>query len=139
MKKPIAVKSKKFTAYTDGKPTYKTRKQTGVYFIFDKKEPDKIVYIGYSGSCLYTALNRHFQQWNDKTQKRFVYPRDYKVRVILTTPGRAALLEKYLILKLNPRDNLQKYENYLSESEVKRVEEISKNISNATESDDVPF
>jgi len=136
-KKTTGKKSKLFPAYTDDKPTYKTRKQKGVYFIYDKNK--KLVYIGYSGSCLYTALNRHFQQWNDKRQKRFVYPRDYFVRVILTTQKRAALLEKYLILRMKPEDNLQKYENYLSADEIKEVKTISENIAPATAEDDVPF
>ena len=131
-------KGKKIPAYTDGRPTFKNRTATGVYFIYEGNN-EKPSYIGYSASSLYSALYRHFQSWNDKTQQRFTYSRNSKIRVILTTPKRAALLEKYLIIKMKPKDNVIKYENYLSDSEIKQVEELSKKTVPATNDDLVPF
>ncbi len=131
-------KSKKFTAYTDGKPTFKTPNVSGVYFIFNKD--GKLKYIGYSASCLYKALYRHFQSWRDKTQERFTYPRDYKVRVILTTPTRAQDLEKYLIIKMAPPDGLIKYKRYSPEKE-KQMIKIIENLEEGKDVDNeiIPF
>lgn len=42
------------------------KKSAGVYFI---KENGVIVYIGFSGTCLYSTLYRHFQQWIDNRNK----------------------------------------------------------------------
>ena len=104
---------------SEGKPNLKVLsasiKQSGVYFIKDTQ--DKIVYVGYSATNLYKTIYRHFQEWNDKKQRRFVYPRTYKVRIIFTTPTRAALLEKYLITKMEPRDNNLIYENLTPKQE----------------------
>ena len=106
--KPKATKTVFLHAYNDsGKPNLKmlsaSKKQSGVYFI--KDTAGKIVYVGYSSTQLYKTIYRHFQEWNDKKQKRYIYPRTYKVRIIFTTPARAALLEKYLINKFMPQDN----------------------------------
>lgn len=99
---------------------------SGVYFIKDK-ETGEIVYIGYSKSSLYKTIYRHFQEWTDSSRrrkKRFTYPKfGYSVRIIYTTTERAWLLEKYLILKMKPRDNNLKYETYLSEEQQANVEE----------------
>lgn len=97
---------------------------SGVYFIREKKT-GKVVYIGYSERQLRRTIYRHFQAWNDKRQERFTYnPEAHQVRLIITTPGRARILEKYLILKAQPRDNSLKYENYLSEKQEERAEEV---------------
>ena len=103
-----AEKTSFLSAYNDeGKPNLKvlsaSLKQSGVYFVKDNK--DTIVYVGYSESNLYKTIYRHFQSWNDKTQRRATFPKSYKVRIIFTTPKRAALLEKYLISKFKPKDN----------------------------------
>ncbi len=96
------------SAYNDeGKPNIKLLNpkgnQSGVYFV--KNNAGEIVYVGYSESNLYKTIYRHFQSWNDKTQRRATFPKSYKVRIIFTTPKRAALLEKYLISKFKPKDN----------------------------------
>lgn len=106
--KPKGKKTIFLNAYDkDGKPNIKvlkpSQKQSGVYLI--KNTADKIVYVGYSETQLYKTIYRHFQSWNDRTQRRATFPRDYKVRVILTTPARALTLEKYLINKLQPKEN----------------------------------
>lgn len=121
-------KTKWFTAYKDDKPAVEilkaSKNQTGVYLIKDKN--NNIVYVGFSASNLYKTFYRHFQIWNDKThpEKRNVYPRNYKARIIITTEKRAFLLEKYLILKLKPRDNNFKYEDYLTPKEETQVSQF---------------
>jgi excinuclease UvrABC nuclease subunit len=105
-------------------PTCPSCKQSGVYLIKSKRS-GKIIYIGHSSTNLYKTITRHFQTWNDKAQQRYVYQKSgYQIRVIFTTPARAALLEKYLIKKMQPRDNKMKYESYLSFPEEKRAEEV---------------
>lgn len=140
--KAKAKRTKLFTAYTDGKPTFKKRKESGVYLIYDKNK--KLLYVGYSGSDLYKALYRHFTSWSDRTQQRFTYPKDYLVRVILTTKQRAHLLEKFLITRLSPEDALMKYKDYLTEKQEETVKEIAENLAPVTEKEwsdisDVPF
>ena len=102
------------------------KKQIGVYFI---KEGDQIIYVGYSGSQLCKTIYRHFQSWNDKQQERYIYPHSCKVRVIfLNSAKRAAELEKYLVKKLRPRDNKNKYDQIeLNYTEVKNSIEILEN------------
>jgi len=131
-------KTKKFPAYTNGKPTFKTQGIAGVYFIFNRD--GKLKYIGYSGSCVYKALYRHFQSWKDTNQERFTYPRDYYVRLIITTPTRAQELEKYLILKMSPPDGLIKYQRYSPEKEEK-IKVIIQHLETGKEVDDeiIPF
>lgn len=91
--------------------------QSGVYFIKSKRT-DEIVYIGFSKGNLYKTIYRHFQRWVDTSREvktRFTYNKTgYQVRVIFTTPHRAEYLEKYLILKMKPRDNKLKYDSYLN-------------------------
>lgn len=118
-------------------------KQSGVYFIKNKRT-DKVVYIGYSEGRLYGTIIRHFNQWVDisRTEKtRFTYDREkFLIRVIYTTPKRAALLEKYLIVKFKPEDNIRKYNEYLSNPEIKYVEEILKDTEYYSGSEkDFPF
>jgi len=118
--------------------------QAGVYFIKENKS-NTIVYVGYSVSNLYKTITRHFQSWTDiqrAVKTRFTYPKyGYSVKIIFTTPTEAALLEKYFILKLQPRDNSIKYENYLFPDELHQAEKIVNNdyifLSNTTE--DTPF
>jgi len=110
------------------KPPYKpngktnfpeTQKRTGVYII---KKDNAIIYIGYSESDLYKTLYRHFQTWNDQQQPdRISYKNQlsrakFTVRVVFTTPKRAAALEKALIIKHNPKDNYLKYKSYMNEA-----------------------
>lgn len=93
--------------------------RSGVYLI---KKDGVLVYVGYSESNLYKTILRHFQTWNDKqSPERLSYKNQmnrakFTVRVVFTTPKRAAALEKALILKYNPKDNFLKYENYLKQA-----------------------
>ena len=116
-----AKKTNFLSAYDkDGKPNLKllsaSKKQSGVYFV--KDTADKIVYVGYSKTQLYKTIYRHFQSWKDNTQRRATFPRDYKVRIIFTTPERAALIEKFLITQIRPQDN----EILYKENELKKYE-----------------
>lgn len=103
-------------------------KQAGVYFIREKKGK-KLVYIGFSKSALYKTVYRYFQKWKDISrtiQTRFTYPKKgYEVKIIFTTPDRAELLEKYLIMQYQPKDNSLKYDDYTT---VKTDKEASKLI-----------
>lgn len=103
------------------------KQQSGVYLIKSERS-GKIIYVGYSQNSLYKTIYRHFQTWKDSSRskiERFTYNKEgYQVRIIFTTPARAAILEKYLIQKLKPRDNDFKYELYLTSSQEQRAEEI---------------
>ena len=119
------------------------KKQSGIYLI-KSNISDKILYVGFSNSSLYKTIYRHFQEWKDISrteQTRFTYNKTgYKVRVIFTTPARAELLEKYLILKINPRDNTHKYKNYLTESQETNANEIINDLPTYTGTEeDFPF
>lgn len=104
--------------YIDGKLNKKLglhdgKKQIGVYMIYKDGAP---VYVGYSGSQLYKTFTRHFQMWNDRSQQRVTYSQtgQYKARIIFCNTARQAeALERAIILKINPRDNPNKYESYL--------------------------
>lgn len=110
-------KTKVVTAYPGGKlnPYFgliPRGKQIGVYIIYKEGKP---VYIGYSGSQLYSTFTRHFQSWDDPRQVRVTYPKSeaIKARVIYcNTSKQAAALEKALILRYKPKDNPTKYESY---------------------------
>ena len=117
--------------------------QSGVYLIKSERTGN-IVYVGVSETNLYRTIYRHFQQWTDISrtkQTRFTYKKEgYKVRVIFTTKSRALILEKYLILKINPKDNPRKYNDYLTETQTKTAIEIADNLPTYTGSDkDFPF
>lgn len=97
----------------------------GVYMIYQNNQ---IVYIGYSGTNIYKTLYRHFQKWNDG-QTRIVYNKNdesIKIRVTYTNSAyRAYKLERALIVKHAPRDNPNKYINYvLSKQDKQRVEDL---------------
>lgn len=90
-----------------------SRAQTGVYVI---RKGEEITYVGYSGSNLYKTFTRHFQSWNDH-QHRTTYKNErhsdaLSARVVFTSPQRAALLERALVVKYKPRDNANKYDQY---------------------------
>lgn len=90
-----------------------TEGRSGVYIIQRK---GKTVYIGYSASNLYKTMYRHFQYWKHPKQTVIsYYGQDlslFKVRVILCPPGKAAKLEKALIVKHKPKDNPNKLRGY---------------------------
>jgi excinuclease UvrABC nuclease subunit len=145
MKKNKSFKTSFLSAYNEqGKPNIRSldasKKQSGVYFI--KNTQDEIVYVGFSSTQLYKTVYRHFQKWTDvvKTNPRYTYPKTYKVRIIFTTPERAATLEKYLIKKLKPRDNNFKYENYfLTEIEIKDSIKTISEAEQFSNLDEPPF
>lgn len=122
--KPLALFTKFQPPYIKGKsglyksnfPQLKEKgSQAGVYIIKSKETGD-LLYIGSSRTQLYKTLYRHFEQWNDKQQERYVYDKHkYLVRIIYTTPERAAYLEAYLINKYQPRDNAIKYEESIND------------------------
>ncbi len=105
--------SKKYKPYTNGKPTFKLRGRPGVYIIFDNKA---VRYVGHSQNDVYKTMYRHFQSWNDKTQKRVTYnPKNNNLtaRVIYTnTPKQAIQLETAARIKYNPTDNPQKIADF---------------------------
>lgn len=91
-----------------------TRGRSGVYVIYEDR---RRVYIGHSTTDLYRTITRHFQAWDDPTQRRVTYADSlgrhrYDVAVTFTTPKQAASLERSLILKHRPRDNDQKYPDH---------------------------
>jgi hypothetical protein len=122
------------------------KKRTGVYLI---KENGKITYVGQSGSDLYKTLYRHFQFWSDREYKngraipaqyRVSYQsrlkrNKYTVRVIYCTAAQAVKLERYLIKKINPRDNEVKYEQY----QINYQDNAAYESYTAAEVDDCPF
>lgn len=119
----------KFTKpYRNGKPAFPLRNKSGLYII---KEGKEIVYIGYSGRDLYKTMYRHFQEWNHTGQEVVTYAGQdlnrFTVRIVYCSPGRAAKLEKLLIAKHEPRDNVHgkheeiPYEPTKSEMELYQV------------------
>lgn len=127
----------------NGRATFQNHKGIpGCYII---KINDKIRYIGYSATYLYKTLYRHFQTWNDWRKKRVTYkeylnnPRfKIRVRIILTnTITQAENLEKALILKYKPSDNLDKLENYLVTPQKEAA--IIKTLDTYRDTDPVPF
>jgi len=117
------------------------KKQSGVYLIKSDRTGN-IVYVGYSETQLYKTVFRHFQKWIDIqkiVKTRITYNKTgYKIRVVFTSPGRAAILEKYLVLKLKPRDNEIKYENYLTPAQEDSAKEIIENADTISKWED-PF
>jgi len=91
--------------------------QAGVYLI-RHKQTGAIVYVGSSRTQLKSTIYRHFQQWTDKQQstnksfERKTYPKTgyYEIRFYKCTADQALKMEKYLITKLQPKDNPLKYE-----------------------------
>lgn len=122
-----------------GKTSYpETIKKSGVYLI---KENGILVYVGMSGNNLYRTMYRHFEAWYHKQQEVVSYQsrlsrHKYTVRVILCTPAQAARLERYLVLKHNPRDNDLKYKGYQLNAWDNQVYET---YTKTPVTDEVPF
>lgn len=96
--------------------------KSGCYII---KKGRMYAYVGQSGSDVYKTMYRHFQSWNDKTQRRVVYPKfsnDITVQIILCTPSQALRLETILIKRYKPTDNAMKLE-LINNAENRRVED----------------
>jgi hypothetical protein len=131
------IKSKLNPPYKNGKPFY-TAKQPGVYLIYNDTQ---LVYVGYSSYNIYKTMYRHFQRWNDPTQVRVTYnPNNpsIKVRVIYTTAARSKKLEKAIILKYQPKDNPEKYNNYILDKKSEKVLIEAENEFTAINTD-LPF
>jgi len=112
--------------------------RSGVYLI---KEDSHIVYIGMSKKNLYGTLYRHFQAWSHSRQRVVTYQNQlkykyYSVRVIFCTPSQAVRLERYLIIKNQPRDNAEKYDNYTAAPFDQNLSEECEEINVLT---DIPF
>jgi hypothetical protein len=96
--------------------------QAGVYLI-RHKQTGSVVYVGSSTTQLKSTIYRHFQQWTDKQQRtgrsfeRKVYPKTgyYEIRFFKCTAEQALKIEKYLIIKLQPKDNPLKYQKLTEE------------------------
>lgn len=128
--KPKLLKSRFISPYASERSNISFAKgKAGVYLIAFNGE---IRYVGYSESDVEKTCLRHFQSWNDKTQARVTYRSrtDVTVRIILTTPARAAELEKALIIKLRPADNPNKLNSYLGKVP-KSAEQILEEYENA--------
>ncbi len=118
------------------------RKIAGVYFI---KEDGIIVYIGMSQSCLISALYRHFYRYSDSHRKPRTYYKsnnaNFEIAIIQTSKEDAPILERGLILSVNPRDNRDKFASYLDFLSVqnieKKIEVVEEEI--ITEDFDMPF
>jgi len=95
----------------------------------------EVVYIGQSSYDVIKIMLRHFQSWDDKTQKRAVYnANNHKVKVIRTNTAKKSLrLEEALIEKFKPRDNELKLDLYRStKAEKAKIEKVLND-------DDLPF
>ena len=137
-----AIRTRWFNPYNEnGKPSLKILNKkfsTGVYFIKSKRT-GKIIYIGFSSSNLYKTIYRHFQTWND-SRDRIVYNKTgYQVRIIFTPPKRAAELERYLINKMQPADNVQKYSSMEAVVRSPHLMEDANNPIYVAPGEDLPF
>lgn len=115
----ILYRSKWFKPYVKGKSILPTKyyNKAGAYIIRSKKTK-RPVYVGYSSNNLKRTLYRHFQTHNDDKQERFVYdPYKYEVKIFRTGSKTANRLEKYLIDKLKPKNNKDKYERLKKDNE----------------------
>ena len=105
----------------NGKTRFNLRGVPAVYIIYEKSE---IVYIG-SGKDGYKTFYRHFQKWIDRTQYRATFNKNnpnIKVRLIYcNTIKRAKDIEKALILKYRPEDNVNTFENFEADEKEKEI------------------
>ena len=141
--------------YTPGKTKGSTRTtfpetkdHPGVYII---KEDGKVVYVGFSGYSVYKTMYRHFQVWNHRGQEVVSYAsrmnrHRYTVRPIICTQAQAYALEKRLIRKYHPRDNVVTYEQMLQEQSprqskyaIKVEEDYFTQAKNPIDIEDSPF
>lgn len=99
------------------------RRKPGCYII---REDDAIVYVGMSSSDVVEACYRHLYEWNEryalKGRHRVTYEqqlrlgeKQYEIQIIPTDREQAQLLERALIMFLNPRDNKERYERVIEE------------------------
>lgn len=104
-------KSRFLAPYTkDGKTRFPARFKSGVYLI--KSKSGEMLYIGSSGVDVYKTCYRHLQKWSS-FQKVVTYVNDLEnilLRVVYCTAKQALELEKKLIWKHSPKDNIYQYE-----------------------------
>lgn len=115
----ILYRSKWFAPYKNGKSQLSPKyyKSPGVYIIKSKKT-NKPIYVGYSANNLKRTLYRHFQKWNHRYQNTTTYdPAKYVVRIYRTGSKTANRYEKYLIDKLKPKGNKNKYPSLFEQGE----------------------
>lgn len=128
------IKLKRIAAYpTPGKSNLNHLKgKKGVYIIFEEyRGQRKIVYIGHSQRDLYQIITRHFQSWDDPTQRRVTYTpgrKKYSVQVILANHHDIPILEKTFIYNLRPRDNELKYESIINDIDQGRIERVGNRL-----------
>jgi hypothetical protein len=123
-----------------GKCTFKARNKPGVYMIF---RDEVLAYVGFSASNCYKSFYRHFQDWSTSKQQRVVYNKqdaNIKARIIYTNTGsQADKLEKALIIKYKPTDNIQQYWiDYDLDKQEAAVLEFYKS-TRATTDEETPF
>ncbi len=109
--------------------------KAGVYQIRDGSR--KVIYVGSSTSQLKKTIYRHFQQWTDRQRStnrefdRVVYPKHgYQIKFVIMSASDALRAEKYLIRKLQPRDNPIKYHG-MTAVEVKKAKVAAEKIADA--------
>lgn len=110
-----------------GRTTFPARERTGVYLVF---RGGALHYVGFSGSDVYKALYRHFEQWNDasRERKRATFPRGgtTRVRVVYTDSAeQAARLETALIVRYRPPGNVDKLQAYETDAADRRLMEAA--------------
>jgi len=120
-------KSRFLSPYTkDGKTRFPARFKSGVYLI--KSRTGEMLYIGSSGTDVYKTCYRHLQIWSS-FQKVVTYVNDLEnilLRVVYCTPKQALELEKKLIWKHSPKDNVYQYENEELENDYYREDVFDK-------------
>lgn len=100
---------------SNGRTSFPARQRSGVYLIF---RGPVLRYVGFSQTDVYKSLYRHFEQWNDASRSapRVTYGRGplMRVRVVYTRNGsQAARLERALILRHRPPDNVVQYDAFV--------------------------
>lgn len=106
---------------------------SGVYIVLRDQE---IIYVGMSGSCVYTAMYRHFQRWNDSRFDGYLRKTwdigngcIYMVSILETDKDIAGKLETELIQRYKPVENDYKmnipdYEERIANDSIKPTDEV---------------
>lgn len=91
-----------------GRPAWRPcKRRPGVYLV---RRGQDIVYVGHSTKNVRRVMYRHFQAWNDGHAHATYPKRGFMVKVIhRVTARQAASLEKRLIARYQPSDNIFKY------------------------------
>lgn len=136
----LSLKDSDWEAPYIGKKTSRKdlRKKKGCYLI-RLKETRKLIYIGMSGSCLYKALYRHFQVWED--QRRVTYEDRTSVEIMTVeteTKREAVYLEMLLIQMFDPRDNRKKYSREELDGARRMITKMESPVTQPKE-EDLPF